>query len=169
MSRRTARLSLLAIFALFAVPLVIAVLMHTGHIEWRPGGMRNAGLLVDPPLALEGFTAGTPPRWTLLHVPDQPCGTACTQRLDALARVRTATGRHADRVAVDTLGPANTAARNALDVQARALGGDGAAGWTWLLDPGGLVVLAYNPQAEATGILKDLKRLLTWSKQDESR
>ncbi|MDX1381377.1 MAG: hypothetical protein R3233_09665 [Xanthomonadales bacterium] len=169
MSRRTARLSLLAIFALFAVPLVVAVLMHTGHIEWRPGGMRNAGLLVDPPLALDGFTARTPPRWNLLYVPEQPCDAACVQRQEALERVHAATGRHQERVAVITLDTKHEGAHGALDAQARSLGGDSAAGWTWLLDPGGRVVLAYNPQAEATGILKDLKRLLTWSKQDESR
>ena len=169
MSRRNARLSLVAIFMLFAVPLVAAVLMHTGHIEWRPGGMRNTGLLVDPPLALDGFGARTPPRWTLLYVPPQPCDAACTARQDALTRVRTATGRHAERVDVDTLDPALPNARQALDAEARALGGDGSAGWTFVLDPGGRVVLAYPPQAEATGILKDLKRLLTWSKQDESR
>jgi hypothetical protein len=41
-------------------------------------------------------------------------------------------------------------------------------GWTWLIDPLGNVMLAYFPGQDPSDIRKDLKRLLAYSKMDDT-
>ena len=44
----------------------------------------------------------------------------------------------------------------------------GTAGQTYLVDPLGNIMMAYEAGSDPNHLKKDLKRLLTWSKLDES-
>ncbi|MDX1381235.1 MAG: hypothetical protein R3233_08940 [Xanthomonadales bacterium] len=189
MSRQSARWTLIGIFALFAIPVIAAFLMWTGRIDWRPGELRNAGQLIEPPRQTEILTlpggedlAG---RWVLLEWVGDRCDEACMAEATDLRQVRRATGRDAGRVRVAALvGPALPVSErqalaaigqelvviedvggvvsDTLAATGESLGLDGAR--RWLLDPQGLLVLAYNPASGAGDVLEDLERLLKWSK-----
>ncbi|MDX1556210.1 MAG: hypothetical protein R3212_09305, partial [Xanthomonadales bacterium] len=50
MSTSNPRLTLLALFVLFLVPLVVAWLMYTGVIDFSASETSNLGQLVEPPV-----------------------------------------------------------------------------------------------------------------------
>ena len=185
MSQNTARWTLLAIFGLFFIPLLAAMLMWSGQIEWRPGGMRNHGDLIQPPaqIAVQVLQAADAyGKWVLLIDAGKQCDETCLRRASELRQVRRATGRQMDKVAVAVrdggLAEMDVAQLTAISTEFVLLKDHSGAliaalratntgtGHAWLLDPNGLAILSYNPAVEATGIHKDLKRLLTWSKAE---
>lgn len=66
-ARWSPRIALLTIAALFFLPLVLAWLMYTGTIEFRPHSTRNLGELVQPPL---------PVSWASVRLDDAAAGRA---------------------------------------------------------------------------------------------
>ena len=131
------------------------------------------------------------PKWVVLYPFSGDCGRACRQDVSGLRQVHLATGRNRDRVtvvllvqqpvspatlmdlvniypefviAVDTPGTAATALPElTTDTATGGFGGRRA----FLLDPPGNIILAYAPGFDPNHINKDLKRLLTWSVQDD--
>jgi hypothetical protein len=110
MSLLRQRLTLVGIALLFLAPLMVAVLMQSDWWDYRPQGMRNAGLLVQPPVPLPAHTlndhqAGDSPaaHWTLLYQVNNNCDQGCRADLGQLRRVHLASGRHIDRIRVVVL------------------------------------------------------------------
>lgn len=117
------RIALLVIAALFILPLLLAWLMYTGAIGYKPPSTRNLGQLVQPPLPLdwaettlllpeggEPLTAATASpagifagHWVILKMIPDHCDEACLKDTSTLRQVHLATGRHQQRVRIALL------------------------------------------------------------------
>jgi cytochrome oxidase Cu insertion factor (SCO1/SenC/PrrC family) len=106
---RRGRRRLLALAALFFVPLALAFWMYYGPTGWRPAGDTSKGDLLDParPLAQLALpTMDGPPtdpgllqgKWTLLYVGDGLCDDRCRKALYLTRQSRLALNKDMDRV-----------------------------------------------------------------------
>jgi hypothetical protein len=188
--RLSPRVALLIIAALFFLPLVLAWLMHSGTIEFRPHSTRNFGQLVHPPLPLTW--AGVYPDSSMdgPHAVPQPCDEDCLRDIADLRQVHRAAGRQQSRIRLALL--LETEGRDEARVLQDIYGAfqllrdpDGslwlalervasqsesaapARGSTYLIDPLGNIMLFYAAGYDPNDLKNDLKRLLTWSKLDE--
>ena len=181
------RLQFLLLAGLFALPLAAAIFLHVSG--WRPEGTSNTGVLINPPRQLPtaafvtptggAATWDTPARkWRLVYVAANGCDDHCRAVLAVARQVRLAQGKERDRVARSLLvlappAPAAVPAETDLTVlhaapadvaalrtafQAPADGG--AANGLFLVDPLHNVMMYYPPDADPSGMRKDLKRLL---------
>ena len=185
--QRRARLALLGLFSLFFLPLVAALVLNVAAPGWLPFGRVNRGELVQPPQpvavddvqALDGTAFGPDGEavWQIVYVGSSPCDEACAMALAKMRQARLALGKDAGRVARWWLMTGQADARSVSDARAQhpglrlgvvAAGSvlvPGQPGSVRLVDPAGLLVLRYPPEASASAILKDLKRLLRISTQ----
>ncbi len=189
------RITLLGLFALFFGPLVLVMLMRTSWWDYRPAKLRNHGRLVQPPfeLQLHGSDA-IDGKWLLLYRLPEPCQARCTETVTALRQIHKAAGRQRQRLAIVLLcagAPAEglrtrlhaiyprlqysvdesgeTLAKLAQIEPAGGTGNGAAARYgIFILDPAHRVVLAYNAEQNPSAINADLKRLLKWSKRDNT-
>jgi hypothetical protein len=106
---RRGRRQLLALAALFFVPLAIAFWMYYGPSGWRPSGDASKGDLIDParPLAAMALTTAdgtqTQPdflrgKWSLVYVGDGLCDDRCRKALYLTRQSRIALNKDMDRV-----------------------------------------------------------------------
>lgn len=102
---------LLAIAALFFIPLLLAMLMQSRWWQFETEGTTNQGDLLDPPVIIEA-TALEPAslesiggRWQMAYVLEPQCATVCQRAVTGLRQVHTAAGRHQDTVAVTLYAP----------------------------------------------------------------
>ena len=183
-ARARGRRRLLIVAAVFFVPFLAALLLHS--MGWGPGEQVNRGTLLDPPVLLPplqstrlGVRAQPPSSnaWTVLIVSRDGCTSACLRALDDTRRVLDLLGRdrdrvrrvllaterldaspvddHADLVAVDASAPDASALRDTL-----AGAADGA---VYVADPRHYLMLRYDPGQNAKDLFDDLKRLLKYS------
>ena len=54
-TKTRARLTLLAVSAVFLMPLLLAWIFAKGPIDWRPQSNLNYGVLLQPPLQLNAY------------------------------------------------------------------------------------------------------------------
>ena len=137
----------------------------------------------------EGFRfAGPPKKWTLFYLAGARCDAVCGDSLYKIQQVRLTQGREMGRVRSITVLPADTLAGEieklrtdypgvtvvlaAKDTYAglasqfqrgaeETLQGSGR---IYIVDPIGNIMMSYPPEADPTGMKKDLKRLLKISK-----
>lgn len=193
MSLSRQQLTLIGIFALFFGPLILVMLMRSSWWQYQPSGMKNLGLLVQPPqqIALDR-TSETSDKWLILHVLGEPCELACIESTAALRQVHRAAGRHAEhlevvllnqssmapglRTKLETVYPAFNFVAGSEALTAALLDINSSVSETptglnnintYILDPMSNVVLAYTAEADPGDMLKDLKRLLKWSDQEK--
>jgi hypothetical protein len=174
------RLQLLLIAALFLLPFLAALLLRFGG--WQPGETRNHGELLQPPLSMAAVAArvdgvdgveswvfeNVDRQWSLLARLPAACAAPCRERLDLLTRVRHAQGRHAEKLHLFALDPAEPPLpapirRLQLDGELPApLQGrpDGELPELWLVDPHGFLVMHYPPGFDPSGLRRDLSRLV---------
>lgn len=106
---RRQRLKLLAIFFLFALPLLVAVIWNANTDRWRPGNSTNYGELISPARPLAAFDmqdlGGTHitqdflrGKWTLVYIGPAQCGKECQGNLYTMRQVRVALNEKIDRV-----------------------------------------------------------------------
>ncbi|GAB4192170.1 MAG: hypothetical protein Tsb002_21630 [Wenzhouxiangellaceae bacterium] len=184
------RTTLLLVFAIFLTPVLVATLMHSNWWHYQPQ-TRNYGELIEPVIKLAEFNAQAATgetltaqqlldRWTLLAVTRQPCAGDCLERATWLAQLRETQGRHLDRLQVLVVGATLPQTLPELPSGIQILQHQPQSTWlqtlpdndinlqtTYLLDPAGNIILRYPPAADPTGMRKDLKRILTWSKADK--
>ncbi len=108
MSITTNRLKLLAIVALFLLPLSAAVLMFKGQLPLMSGETVNQGILIQPPVALDWSAAESAAdqplaeellgSWVILFPVTQPCEQNCLQKIAGLRQVHRAAGREQQRI-----------------------------------------------------------------------
>lgn len=168
---RRGRWPLVVLVVLFVAPALVAWLMTSGMLGWRPTTLANHGELLQPPLPVLPDDAALRPRapgyWLLLLVVSGPCDDTCAAAIDAIDRVRQATGKEAWRVRVAVAATAPPAplpptvgtvdpARLAPEV-AGLTGGQPV---LLAVDYRGAAVLRYPWPIDARGALKDLERLL---------
>jgi hypothetical protein len=157
---RRSRLKLLALMAIFALPMLVAWVMvafrigipdqRTAHGELAP----EVPVLADWPIeAAEDALGGD---WLLAF----DCAEDCDASADQWWRVHRALGREAHRISRLRIGEA-----------AEALPGETLARWTsspdwrdpgrlWVLDPDGRPVLSYASGVDAADVLDDIEKLL---------
>ena len=174
------RLTLLAVVALFAIPLIAAFVVRSSG--WHPGETKNTGTLVDPPRDVKTVAASAPDgssfawkdaqfRWTLIMLPGTGCATRCIARIDEALRMRITLGRNAERLRVVYIGPKQPdeffgqraplvnlsdpsnafAAYHARDDDSLALA---------LVDPQGLLMMRYPDGYSAQGLRNDITKII---------
>ncbi|MBS1189085.1 MAG: putative transrane protein [Rhodocyclaceae bacterium] len=162
------RVILFLIFAFLALPFVAGTGLYLSG--WRPGRTVNHGILITPPatLATPGQWAG---KWSLLLIHDAPCGVLCAERLNQLGRIRISLGQEMGRTRVVWMGQAIAAEAanlkvsmpdlSTLDMPPHGLG-PLPPGSVILVDPNGLAMMRYAPDADPRGMRADLERLLKY-------
>jgi len=181
-----ARATLVALFALFMLPIFGALVLNTVAPQWLPLGQVNRGELVEPAIlaglgnveSKDGGPSGPVDKeavWTLVHVGPAPCDTICQQALVSIRQARLALGKDAKRVdrwwlVTGPLGPGTVAEARQLDPGVRLGSVDShsplrKAFPIQLVDPAGYLILRYEDAGAATDVLKDMKRLLKISTQ----
>jgi cytochrome oxidase Cu insertion factor (SCO1/SenC/PrrC family) len=184
-ARGNGRWILLLIFAVCVLPFFGAYLIYRYA---PPDEHVNYGELVTRPLAdlelrtLDGGKARLSDyrgKWLLLHVDDARCEARCNEKMYQLRQVRLAQGKNMERVLrvwviaddapVD--GRMNTDYEGTVMVRGRMAdltpqfpAQTDIRDHVWLVDPLGNLVLRYPPKADASGIRKDLQRLLKVSR-----
>ena len=187
------KLTLIGIFVLFMGPVLLVMLMRSQWWDYQPGGLKNHGHLVQPPLqlALEKSSA-IERKWLVLYVLEQPCEEVCLNEVTALRQIHKAAGRRAENLEVvllsssifekqlttqlDSIYPdfelLSDTEGKALDTlisvnEAMQAGQNGFEQVrTYVVDPNFNVVLAYRVDADPNDLHKDLKRLLKWADQE---
>jgi cytochrome oxidase Cu insertion factor (SCO1/SenC/PrrC family) len=186
--RAKARRTLIAVFAVFAAPLIAAILAFN---FWRPSTTSNYGELLTPrtlpALALSDLDGKAVTleslrgKWLLVHVDSGACEASCRDKLYKLRQVRLAQGKHLDQVErvffiIDAQAPAPDLLRTyegthfwrASDARAvmEALQAPDAQARIFIVDPIGQLMMRFPPEADPGKMLKDLKRLLKVSAPD---
>ena len=99
----------LIVAAVFFLPLAIAAYLYYAPSAWRPAGMVNRGILIDPPrqlpqIVLPIMQGGVTPadflrhRWTLVYVGGGACDERCHAALYQMRQVRLALNQDMERV-----------------------------------------------------------------------
>ena len=182
------KLLILALFAVFVVPIGLAWLFASGTIGLGTGGGSNRGDLITPALDLRGEgalqavvdrAALAPSEWLMLYVSAGPCAAECVAQLKRLATIRSVLGYAGQRVRVLALTTTPTILEDA-DLRNRVLVDQSAfaalrKGLAARLDNNGfpqIVLIDWRQQAAlrfaaeaASGDIKsDLQRLLRASR-----
>jgi cytochrome oxidase Cu insertion factor (SCO1/SenC/PrrC family) len=185
-ARRRGRLIALAVLAACAVPVVAGYLAY--HF-FPPAGRVNYGELVDAKVlparglhTVDGAPFGLDAlrgKWVLLQVDRAACATPCATKLFNMRQVRLAQGKDMDRierlwVLLDDGRPGAELAR-LVEGAVIARAGDGAlvhalpttgevSDHIYLVDPLGNLVLRFPRDADPRRMIKDLQRLLKYSR-----
>ena len=185
-SAKSARLKLLLIGLLFALPFLLAWAAYWFH--WTPGRSGNYGELLPPRqvpggglVGLDGkpfSLASLRGKWVMLQFDAGACDPYCERKLYFMRQLRVAQGKDRDRVErvwVLTDGglprPALKAAIAGTHV-VRASNGSLAASFPrgrrtedhiYLIDPLGNLMLRFPRDPDPSKMLKDLQRLLKYS------
>jgi len=182
-TKTRARLTLLAVSAVFLMPLLLAWIFAKGPIDWRPQSNLNYGVLLQPPLQLNAYgildvngaalTLNSSARdWFVVVLQDGACSETCQQLIQAAERIQLAVGRDAQRVNLALLSREESSATwgeqnwwlpadNELVRELRLASGDSQFDTNLLIvDYLGHAILMYPPSEEGYGLLEDLKRLL---------
>lgn len=193
MSLSRQQFTLIGIFALFMGPVLLVILMRSSWWQYQPGGLKNHGYLVQPPVQLSlGHTESIKNKWVILYVLDQPCDETCVDNVTAIRQIHRAAGRHAGQLAIVLLNktpmepalhsrltaiypefnfvesPTESTLTTLLAVNdTMMVEGPGSNNVrTYVLDPNLNVILAYGENTNPGDLHKDLKRLLKWSEQE---
>lgn len=172
------RLTLIALAALFAAPLLGAIALHASG--WQPSHTRNHGELLRPALDLRDLVLlradGTryewepaERRWRIAVMVPRDCAAACAELMTGLDKVWQLQGRRADRLDVLWFGPLPESVppfrrlvpmREDAALRARLPGADASAASAWLIDPAGFVALRYAPGFDVAHVREDVARML---------
>lgn len=182
------RLKLLALVAVFAIPLAIASLVYFNPDDYT-SGTTNRGELIEPvrvigELSLLDKHAGRFEQnpfshyWTMLFWNDADCDLYCEANLFKIRQAEQVLGRHAARVKTVYLSAPETVISDntyklvrshpalrmlhlaEMDKAFESL----PAGRIYLVDPLGNLMMSYPPDVSTRDIVKDVKLLLKASK-----
>ncbi len=110
------RLALLIIAAMFLLPLLLAWLMYSGSLDFKPASTRNLGTLIEPPVPIDwtatvllsGETnlAANPEQdigvfdehWVILQPVPAGCYDSCLKEVSNLRQIHRASGRQQFRI-----------------------------------------------------------------------
>ena len=195
--RNRARLTLVGLFALFLVPIVAAIIMHSMGGGVSTESTTNFGELIRPVRPLPAFNLQTVEDkqvdldslegfWTLFYFDSAECNKQCQDNLYKIRQARLATGGEKERVhrvMILTDGQPSAALQallkehpgmdvGTMDAAALAdfikpFNDDGKAATAqriYIVDPFGNLMMQYKADVDPEDVLKDLERLLKYSK-----
>lgn len=163
------RFVLLSICTMLLLPVLTGGGMFL--LGWRPAQTANHGMLIEPPRPVANDPAWLG-KWSLVLVSDAPCGRVCAARLDELRRVRVALARDMNRTRHIWVGTGIDAEARQLALAAPDLQAVSSrlptlaqmpAGSVVIVDPRGMAMMTYAPDAPINGLRSDLGRLLKLS------
>jgi len=196
MSLSRQQFTLLGIFTLFLGPVILVMLMRSPWWQYQPAGLKNQGYLVQPPVHVSlDFSQDLDRKWLILYVIDTACDQKCIDRVTSLRQIHRAVGRNSNHLAVvllsktrlepelrsrlDSIYPdfqfvtdsADSVLTALVAVNADMAADTGSSGavHTYVVDPMLNVMLAYGVSTNAGDIHKDIKRLLKWSDQENTK
>lgn len=188
------RLVLVLLVIVFAAPVTVSWLLFRFTDIGRDGAAAGHGQLISPPRQLPdvalynpadaGASAQLHGKWTLIWIAPAACDADCADALLRMRQLRLALGTNADRVQrLLLLGSgapgaefaaawpgllllAGAAAESLPLAEFTLAPGDDPrlAGRLYLVDPRGFLMMSYAPDADPAGIIRDLKRLLRYSR-----
>ena len=174
-TRRRGRRTLLAIGALFALPVAIGWVAYVAGLA--PGTTSNYGTLIAPRLLTAEPVAALRGKWILVQFDGGACAARCEKKLYYMRQVRRAQGVGAARVerlwfVTDAVAPRaellaaieGTRVAQAEAAFARAFpANDALAEHIWLVDPLGNLMMRFPRDPDPGRMVKDLERLLKYS------
>ena len=184
--RKSGRLQLLLIAAVFLGPLIVAFWLYSGDGSLQPEGRSNRGVLLEPIVNLadevpdSSVAAQFERTWTLLYMNVSACDEACIDALYTARQARLMLGKEMDRVARvflhgDT--PPDTVVLaeehpGLTTIEDSGLAGllnnkrptDVPAGGYFLIDPHGNLVMYFRPDLDPADMVDDIKHLLRLSR-----
>jgi hypothetical protein len=188
------RVAIVAVFAAFLLPVILATLMHSQWFDWQLGSGRNHGELIEPVIELEDFQvidaqnqevslAAFRDRWQLIHIANGACDEQCLENLYWLRQVRLAQDRHQPDIGLLFVTPQEQSEQTLQAIYELApdfvvLDGESASplltqlpesdrqGGFYIGDPLNNIILRYPIDADHNGIRRDLRRLVTWTQRD---
>ena len=179
-ARRGNRSVLVGLFAVFAVPILVAYGLNMWWPDWSPFGRMNHGELVDPAWEVElvskdrSVAERAVGRWILLHPVESSCDDACGARLDLTKRIHVSLGKDYDRVIRMFVHRAGVQVDGVRSMDAELIVLPAPAAWfdrfegDWpvllVVDPQRQAVLQYRANLQAKGLARDLARVLKISK-----
>ena len=176
------RLTILFTVVLFTAPVVVAYLLSSGLIEYKPDGTKNNGRFISPLVKIADHANGPwvdqlNDHWTLIRRVPGSCEPGCEQLQDELLRYRLSLGHRAEKLelmlmtdqslsAGEDLFPlvekvslaGNQALQAVMDqLSVESLGnGDG----LYVVAPEGFLMMAFTAQNSSSEIIKDLSLLV---------
>jgi len=174
----------------FLGPLSLAAYLYYGTDNWRPAAKSHHGDLIDPARKLPPLPSASSDlfdgKWTLLYIGHGDCSDRCEQALHDMRQIRLALGKDRDRMqrVLLYLAPASgtdvaktkypalivaevDAARDAQFLKTFPSLREQdlfTAGRIYIVDPLGNLILSYAQDANRSGLLEDVKRLLKLSR-----
>lgn len=187
------KLTLILLLAVFFVPILIAVLLNSQWVDWQAEPRRAHGELLQPVVPIGAFefhdATGTPRsqadlagRWQLVYATTDECADECQKILALMHNIRLAQDRHAAKAALLMITDRRLDGELiqsilALDPTWTIFDGEAGrmlllrfpgapTGGFYIVDPDTNIIEYFAPDADPTGIRKDLDRLLTWTVRD---
>ena len=171
---------LVGLFAVFAVPVLVAYGLNVWWPHWSPFGRMNHGELVDPAWEVElvsmdrSVAERVGDRWILLHPVEGSCDDACEARLDLTKRIHVSLGKDYDRVVRMFVHRAGVPVERVRSMDGELIVLPATAAWfdrfagsepvLLLVDPQRQAMLQYRADWQAKGLARDLARVLKISK-----
>ncbi len=188
--------TILLVFAMFGLPVVLATLMHSQWLDWRPAETRNHGTLIRPVIEwtaeevvdVSGQPVGREQllnRWFLVFHTPELCGEECLDTLYWMRQIRLSQDRHVPDIGLLLIHEPEMPEELVSEVQALSDafimvdGSDARAlaqlfpsttqtGTRYILDPMANIIMSYENEQSPNEIRKDLGRLLTWTQSQSS-
>ena len=184
------KMTLIALFAMFFTPMLVAVLLHSEWVDWRAAPEKAHGELVSPVVPLGAFglrdVGGNARslddllgRWQLVYIAPPACGSECIETAGLMHNIRLAQDRRASQaglvlLSATELDDATHQRITRLDPTWLLFAGEAgntliqrlpsaAPGTFYIVDPEANIMERFAPGADLTGVRKDLDRLLTWT------
>ena len=175
------RLSIIALFLLFLLPVVIAIVMNSRWVDYKPGATKNKGQLVVPPVLLSDVSQAAWIKdlegvWTLVYRHSGQCDAACAQTMSDMHQIRLTMGHKADKLHLLVLADGlDDAAAVPADVSFNNIGEDaslsqefnrlsaaslGQGQGMYIVAPEGYLMMSYTAEHTPPDMIKDLKLLL---------
>ena len=173
-------LVLVGLFAVFAVPILLAYGLNVWWPHWSPFGRLNHGELVEPAWEVElasmdrSVAERVVGRWILLHPVEASCNNQCEAMLELTRRIHISLGKDYDRVVRLFVHRAGVSVEGMQSMDSDLIPVSAPAAWfdrfageepvLVVVDPQRQAVLRYGADLKAKGLARDLARMLKISK-----
>jgi hypothetical protein len=184
--RKSGRLQLLLIAAVFIGPLIVAAWLYTGGEALQPEGRSNHGVLLEPIVSIADELPRSPVAehydnaWLLLYMNGAECEESCREALYAYRQARLMLGKEMDRVrrvflhgdtppdtvflAEEHPGLITIEDSGLASLLNNKRPADVPAGGYYLIDPLGNLVMYFRPDLDPADMVDDIKHLLRLSR-----